>query len=453
MISDSRDSVRLNDQRSRLAFCCISSAEAANAGIDEDAQSLGGGRHVRALGDGDAAVAHQLGGVLAGQFVLGRARHGDVAGQVPDVAALHVRRPGPAVRVVADASPFDLLDLLEQVEVDAVRVVHHAVAVGARDDPGAELMGLLDGVQGHVARARDQSGHAVQVAAARPQHLAQEERRAVPGGLGAHPRPAPLDALAGQHAGLVAVGDPLVLTEQVADLAGADADVAGRHVRVLADVTVELGHEALAEAHDLLVRASLGVEVGAALAATDRHLGEGVLEHLLEPEELHDPEVHGWMEAQAALVRAEGAVELDPEAPVDVDLTGVVLPRDPEQDLALGLADALDDLAVVELGVLGDHGAEALEDLADGLMEDLFPGVAADHVVVGRFELLVHFSPSHDREAELFPIRWLRGKSSIPPRRGRVPDVTLKVDRRTLDRRGGSRPSHLRQLLHVSTVQ
>src|SRR5690606_28169393 len=100
-------------------------------------------------------------------------------------------------------------------------------------------------------------------------------------------------------------GDALVLTEEVADLTLTDADVARRHVGVLADVTVELGHEALAEAHDLVGRASFRVEVRAPLAAADRELGQRVLEGLLEAEELDDPEVDGGMEAQAPLVGTE----------------------------------------------------------------------------------------------------------------------------------------------------
>ena len=129
--------------------------------------------------------------------------------------------------------------------------------------------------------------------------------------------PPQLEALAGEHAGLVAVGDALVLAEQVADLAPADADVAGGHVGVLADVPVELGHEGLAEAHDLRVGAAPGVEVRAALAAADGHAGEGVLEDLLEAEELDDAQVHARVEAQTALVGSERGVELDAETAVD----------------------------------------------------------------------------------------------------------------------------------------
>ena len=191
------------------------------------------------------------------------------------------------------------------------------------------------------------------------EHLVDEEGGAVAGGLGAHQRAAPGEALAGEHARPRTVGDPLVLAEHVADLAAAHADVAGRDVGVLADVAVQLGHEALAEAHDLVVRLALGVEVGAALAAADGQAGQGVLEDLLEAEELDDAEVDRGVEAQAALVGPERGVELDAEAAVDLDLALVVLPRHPEDDLPFRLADALDDLALAELGVLGEHRSEA----------------------------------------------------------------------------------------------
>ena len=61
-----------------------------------------------------------------------------------------------------------------------------------------------------------------------------------------------------------------------------------------ADVTVQLGHEALAEGHDLPVALALGVEVAAALAAADGQAGQAVLEHLLKAQELEDGQVDAW---------------------------------------------------------------------------------------------------------------------------------------------------------------
>jgi hypothetical protein len=110
---------------------------------------------------------------------------------------------------------------------------------------------------------------------------------------------------------------------------------------------------------------ALGVEVGAALAAAHGEGGEGVLEDLLEAEELEDAQVDGGVEAEAALVGADGAVELDAETAVDLDLAGVVLPGHAEDDLAFGFDDAFED---------------AFEDFAGGLEEFRFAGVAGLHL-------------------------------------------------------------------------
>src|SRR5690606_19036534 len=146
---------------------------------------------------------------------------------------------------------------------------------------------------------------------------------------------------AGEDARLVAVGDSLVLAEQIADLALAHSDVAGRDVGVLAQVAVQLGHQRLTEAHDLAVAAALGVEVRSPFGAPDRHAGDGGLGRLLGGEELDHAQVDGRAETDAALVGAESGVELDAEGPVDLPLAVVVRPRHPEDDLALWLTYTL----------------------------------------------------------------------------------------------------------------
>src|SRR5690606_34389597 len=128
----------------------------------------------------------------------------------------------------------------------------------------------------------------------------------------------------------------------VANLASADADVAGRDVRVLTEMAVEFGHERLAEAHHLAVGPAARIEVRAALTTADRHPGQRVFEGLLEAEELDDAQIDRRVEPQAALVGAERRVELDAEAAVDLDLPVIVHPRHPEDDLPLRLADPLD---------------------------------------------------------------------------------------------------------------
>ena len=201
------------------------------------------------------------------------------------------------------------------------------------------------------------------------EHLLGEEDGTVAGGLGAHLGAAPSGSLAGEHPGLVAVGDLAVRAEQVADLAAADADVAGRNVGVLAEVAVQLAHERLAEAHDLGVALAVRVEVRPALGAADALTGERVLEDLLEAEELDDRQVHRRVESQPALVRPENRRELDAVAAIDLHLSGVIDPGHAEHDLAFRLDDPVQDARLDVLRVLLEHRRDRSEHLVHGLLE------------------------------------------------------------------------------------
>jgi hypothetical protein len=64
----------------------------------------------------------------------------------------------------------------------------------------------------------------------------------------------------------------------------------------------------------------LGSKSAAALAAAHGQRGQRVFKNLLESQELQDAQVHRGVKPQAALVRADGAVHLDAEAPVDLHL-------------------------------------------------------------------------------------------------------------------------------------
>ena len=201
------------------------------------------------------------------------------------------------------------------------------------------------------------------------EHFVGEVADAVTGGLRAGERAAVGQALTGEDAALKAVDDLLVLAVHIADLARADADVARRSVGELADVTVELGDEALAEAHDLAVGLAVGVKVGAALAAAHGEGGQGVFQDLLEAEELDDGQVDRGVEAQTALVGADRGVELHTVAAVDLNLAVVVHPGNAEHDDALGLDEALHETGFFPLGVLVNDVLEALEDFINGLQE------------------------------------------------------------------------------------
>ena len=87
------------------------------------------------------------------------------------------------------------------------------------------------------------------------------------------------------------------------------------------------------------------------------------------------------MEADAALERTDGVVELDPEAAVDVHLVLVVHPRHAEDDGALGLDHPLVDVGLDELRMALDGRLQGFHDLGHGLMELVLARVQLLHLV------------------------------------------------------------------------
>ena len=249
----------------------------------------------------------------------------------------------------------------------AVRIVDVAVGAGQGDNLGAQVVGLLADAPGHVAEAGAGDGLALDVLALVLEDLLQVVHSAVAGGLGTGQAAAEGEALAGEHAVLPHALEAAVLAVQIADLPAAHAHVAGGHVDVGPDITVEGGHEALAEAHDLRVGLAGGIEVSAALAAADGQAGEAVLEDLLKAQELDDAGVDVGLEAQAALVGADGAVELAAIADIGMIIAVVVHPHHAESEHTLGLHDAAQQVSLLVLGVLIHHGGDGGEDLLDGL--------------------------------------------------------------------------------------
>ena len=303
--------------------------------------------------------------------------------------------------VLLDAATAHFLQILDVSQIDAVGVVDVAVGVGHGDHLGAHLGRLFAGVDGHVAGAGDDHGLALEAVVPHAlQGLSGEVAQAVAGSLGTGQRTTKGQALAGEHTALEAVGQALVLAEQIADLAAADADITGGAVHELADVAVQLGHKALAEAHHFHVALAVGVKVRAALAAAHGQGGQAVLEGLLEAQELQDALIDRGMEAQAALVGADGAVELHAVAAVHLHLTGIVHPRHTEGDDALRLHQALDQTGLLVLGVLFHNGLDALQHLAHSLQKLGLVGVALFQTLVNALQVFIR---QHNRIL-LFPI-------------------------------------------------
>ncbi|MNZ94359.1 hypothetical protein D3C78_1134640 [compost metagenome] len=141
-------------------------------------------------------------------------------------------------------------------------------------------------------------------------------------------------------------------------------------------MAVQFAHERLAEAHHFGVALALRIEVRTALAAAHGQRGQRVLEDLLEGKELQHAEVHRRVEAQAALVRADGAAHLYAEATVDVHPALVIDPRYAEQDGAFGLDDTVDDAGFEVARVGLQERPQAAQHLFHCLMELGLIGVA-----------------------------------------------------------------------------
>ncbi len=253
--------------------------------------------------------------------------------------------------------------------------MQRAAGVRQRDDAAAQLHDFLRGVLRDVAGTGNRHALAIEAAVGALEHFLGEIHAAVAGGFRADQAAAVGQALAGQYRGEL-VGQALVLAEQETDFAAANADVTGWHVEVGADVAVQLAHEGLAEAHHFVVALALRVEVRAALAAAHGQRGEGVLEDLLEGEKLEYADVYRRVEAQAALVWADGAVHLDAETAVDLDTALIVDPRHAEDDGALRLHHAFDDAGLHVVRVGFEEWPEAANHFFHRLVEFGLVGVA-----------------------------------------------------------------------------
>ena len=74
----------------------------------------------------------------------------------------------------------------------------------------------------------------------------------------------------------MSVGEALVLTIHVSDFPAPHAYVAGWDVGTRADMSVQFGHERLAEPSDLVLASAFWVEVASTLASTHCQPGQRV---------------------------------------------------------------------------------------------------------------------------------------------------------------------------------
>ena len=241
--------------------------------------------------------------------------------------------------VIAGGTQFE--QVVDFLSADAFGVVNVAVGTTDGDNFGTELRGFCRCPPGHIAETGDGDGLSFDVVACTFEHFTHKVEAAEAGCLGADETAAEFEVLAGEHAGEIA-RETLVLSEEITDFSGTDADIAGGDVDFGADVTIEFGHERLAEAHNLSVALATRREVGTAFAAAHGKRGERVLKGLFEAEKFQNAEVYRRVETESALVRTDGGVELHAVADVDLHFAFVIDPGHAESDDAFGFNQAFE---------------------------------------------------------------------------------------------------------------
>ena len=142
-----------------------------------------------------------------------------------------------------------------------------------------------------------------------------------------------------------------------------------------ADMPKQFRHETLAEPHDLIVRLPLGLKSDPPLAPAHPQGGEAVFENLFKGEKFHDAQVDRRMKTQAALVGSDGAVHLNPETPVDMDLSLVVHPRYPEHYDAFRLDNSFQHRCPAVFRIAVQDRFYRLKHLFNRLVEFLLSGI------------------------------------------------------------------------------
>jgi len=344
----------------------------------KDLDCLESAAHVGTLSDELAAVGNQVLSLGLVDFVLGSTGKGDInlANVEPGAGALDVLETSTG-GVLGESLALDL-ELSNRPNIlggDEAIVDGNkgTLGIGKGDNGGAELNALEGSVLSDVAGAGEGNTLALPVTSTGIlKHVSDVVNETITGSLGANERATPGETLAGQDTSeLVALA--AVSTKHVADLTATNTNVTSGNIGIGTNVSGKLAHKGHAKAADLIVALALGVEVGTTLATTHHHYSscqqscfphqdsapggatlltasEGILENLLEAQELENGKVDCGVQSETTLVRAKGGVELDTVTTVDLEVTSIILPANTELNNTLGNRDDLEGDAV--LGVL-----------------------------------------------------------------------------------------------------
>ena len=239
---------------------------------------------------------------------------------------------------------------------------------------GAKPHGLLCGILGHIARAGNHHGLALERLTAGGKHSLGEIAGTIACGFRPQKTASPTLTLAG-HGTCPFVAQTLVLAEHVAYFASADSNISCRDIGVRTYMSLKLSHKALAETHHLSIGLAARTEIGTAFGPAHRKGCKCVLEGLLKGKELHYAQIHTGMEAYASLVWTYCAVHLHTETTVDVDLSFVIHPWNTEDDDPFRFNHSLHYLVVKQVRICLQARGNAFQHLPYCLMKFFFSGI------------------------------------------------------------------------------
>ena len=273
---------------------------------------------------------------------------------------------------------------------NAVGIIDIAVSSGNSHRESTERGGLFDHAPGCVTVAGYRNALALDRIVFVMEHFLQEGDCTVAGRFRTEQGTAVGRILSGQYTVLPGAGQPAVLSVQPADLLGTDADITGRYIYFRSDMPVQLRHECLAETHDFTVALSCGSEIAASFSAAHRQTGQGILERLFEAKELQGSQGQILRKAQTAFVWSDGAVELYPPAAVDLRLSVIVHPYNPERDDAVRFDHTLQQRMIPVFRMSVQYRTDGSEDFLYGLVELGLIRVSFPELGQGLINIIVH---------------------------------------------------------------
>ena len=119
------------------------------------------------------------------------------------------------------------------------------------------------------------------------QHIPEEKDRTVACSLCSHLGSTEFETLTCKNSH-EAIRHSFVLTKHVANFPPADADISCWNVCVGTNMPYKFRHKGLAKTHDLIIRFSFGIEIGATFTAAHRKTCETVFKSLLKSQKLED---------------------------------------------------------------------------------------------------------------------------------------------------------------------